>query len=70
MAYLKSKLRFILYGVGSLISIFPNEGSTAMPRPRYYKPAKSVEEAFRADWSRLGGDMTKAVNSVLSHEQR
>lgn len=70
MAYLKSKLRYLLYGVGSLVSIFPNYADIAMPRPRYYKPAKSVEDAFRADWSRLGGDMTKAVNSVLSHEQR
>lgn len=70
MAYFKSKLRFILYGVGSLVSIFPNDADITMQRPRYYKPAKSVEEAFRSDWSRLGSDMTKAVNSVLSHEQR
>lgn len=69
MAYLKSKIRYILYGVGSLVSIFPNVADST-PKPRYYKPANSVEEAFRADWSRLGQDMNKAVNSVLPNEQR
>jgi hypothetical protein len=64
MAYFKSKIRYFLYGVGSLVSIFPNVADLTAPRPRYYKPAKSVEEAFIADWSRLGYDMDKAVKSV------
>ena len=69
MAYFKSKLQYFFYGVGSLVSIFPNVAD-AEPKPRYYKPAKSVEEAFRADWSRLGQDMNKAVKSVLANGQR
>lgn len=67
MAYLKSRLRCFLYGFGSLVSIFPDE-SVSPCKPRYYKPAKSVEEAFRADWSNLGKDMNKAVNKVLNGE--
>ncbi len=69
MTYLKSRLRYFLHGFGSLVSIFPGEPiSSCKPRDSYYKPAKSVEDAFRSDWSNLGKDMNKAVNRVLNGE--
>jgi hypothetical protein len=69
MAFFKSKLSYFFYGVGSLISIFP-QAADSIPKSRLYKPARSVEEAFRADWYRLGNDMTKAVKTVIVDGQR
>lgn len=58
-------IRNFLRGIGSLVSIFPNAADMP-PRPRYYKPAKTVEEAFSADWQRIGGDMDKAMKSFFN----
>ncbi len=68
MAFIKNNIRFLIYGVGSLISIFPQvEGRK--PTVRTYRPAKTVEEAFRGDWARLGVDMNKAVKKVMQNDK-
>ena len=66
MAFIKNNIKLLIYGVGTLISIFPHaEGRK--PTVKAYRPAKSVEEAFRGDWARLGSDMNNAVNKVISN---
>lgn len=65
MAYLKSKLHFFFSGVGSLIGFFPSDNPVTEPSKKY-QPSRTIEEAFVKDWEKLGGDMRKALKSVMS----
>lgn len=58
------KLYNILYGAGTLASIFPQR--RRKKEQKLYHPAKSAAEALRSDWERLGVDMRKSALRVMN----
>jgi hypothetical protein len=62
-----SRIGNLIAGAASLISLFPPKQQPR--RKKLYRPAKSVHEALKQDWRRLGDDMSKAIERV-AHGQR
>jgi len=55
------KIRNICRGMGSVLDIMPAPSNAAKSGQI---ARESVLEALRGDWSRVGGDLTRAVASI------
>lgn len=58
----RAKLQHLLCGIGTLASVFPTIEITSH---RTYRPARTVQDAFKSDWAKLSGDMNKAISTVM-----
>ena len=62
MLIMKSSSRNRLAGAGTVLSLMPTDAVVADIKP-FYCPEKSVHDALRRDWQRIGQDLERALGN-------